>query len=52
MEARSHLDESAEGGRQAHAQRRVGGNCAGLAVVLITVHRLDWSALLDNHYCY
>lgn len=51
-EACSHPDESAEGGRQARAQRRVGDNCAGLAVVLITVHRLDWSALLDGHYCY
>lgn len=27
------------------------GDCAALAVVLITVHRQDWSALLDNHYC-
>lgn len=38
--------------RQAHAQAvESEGNCAALAAVLITVHRQDWSGLLDDHYC-
>lgn len=44
-------DERAE---DRHARRRAvesKDDCAALAAVLITVHRQDWSALLDNHYC-
>lgn len=44
-------DESAKN-RQAHTHAvESKGDCAALAAVLITVHRQDWSALLDNHYC-
>lgn len=44
-------DESAKD-RQAHTYAVKGKvDCAPLAAVLITVHRQDWSPLLDNHYC-
>lgn len=51
MGGRSVPDESAKD-RQAHTHAmKSKGDCAALAAVLITVHRQDWSALLDNHYC-
>lgn len=45
-------NESAEGRLASTRTLENKDDCSRLAAVLITVHRQDWSALLDNHYCY